>query len=111
MNPLNDLANQFSLELGLTEDQRRQIVPFLKQELTKLGELKKDTKLSALQKVEKLREFSTSLDDNIKPLLNAEQQQKFQAVREAARRRLAEAVVDKAVEKARQTIRDYHWNG
>ena len=110
-NPLNAMANQFSLELGLTEEQRGQIVPFLKQEVTKLGELKKDKSLTALQKVQKLKEFADTVDGHIKPLLNAEQQQKFDALRTALRRQMAEQVVEKAADKLKQTIRDFHWNG
>ena len=74
-NPLTALSNQFSIELGLTEEQKKQIVPILQQELKQLGELKKDTKLSGLQKVEALRKLGVSFDEKISPLLNAEQQQ------------------------------------
>jgi len=45
-------ATMLSIELGLTEEQKRQIVPILEQELKQLGALKKDTSLSALKKVE-----------------------------------------------------------
>ena len=54
VNPLTDVINQFSIELGLTEQQKQQIVPILKEELTQLGALKKDTSLSAVQKVERV---------------------------------------------------------
>ena len=54
-NPLAALSNQFSLELKLTEEQKKQIVPILQQEIKQLGELKKDIKLTGLQKVEALR--------------------------------------------------------
>ena len=55
-NPLTALSNQFSIELGLTEEQKKQIVPILQQEIKQLGELKKNATLSGLQKVEALRE-------------------------------------------------------
>ena len=38
-NPLTALSNQFSIELGLTEEQKKQIVPILQQEIKQLGEL------------------------------------------------------------------------
>ncbi len=98
-NPLTALSNQFSLELGLTEEQRKQIVPILQQEIKQLGELKKDTKLSGLQKVEALRKLGVSFDEKISPLLNPEQQQKFQAMREQMRRRMVEEMAGKALEK------------
>ena len=55
-NPLTALSNQFSIELGLTEQQKAQIVPILQQEIKQLGELKKDTTLSGVQKVEELQQ-------------------------------------------------------
>ena len=93
------MSNQFSIELGLTEQQKQQIVPILKEELTQLGALKKDTSLSALKKVERLRQIGVSFDEKLKPLLNAEQQQKFQTLRENFRRRLIEEMAEKAVQK------------
>jgi hypothetical protein len=104
LNPLTAVANQFSIELGLTEEQKKQIVPILQEELKQLGELKKDTKLTGLQKVEALRKLGVSFDEKLKPLLNAEQQQKFQAMREAFRRRLIEEMADKALQKAKAAV-------
>ena len=37
VNPLTEIANQFSIELGLTEEQKEQIVPILKDEIKQLG--------------------------------------------------------------------------
>ena len=102
-NPLIALSNQFSIELGLTEEQRKQIVPILQQEIKQLGELKKNTALSGLQKVEALRKLGVSFDEKISPLLNPEQQQKFQAMREQMRRRMIEEMADKALEKVKST--------
>ena len=99
VNPLDEVSNQFSIGLGLTEQQKQQIVPILKEELTQLGALKKDASLSALKKVERLREIGVSFDEKLKPLLNAEQQQKFQTLRENFRRRLIEEMAEKAVQK------------
>jgi hypothetical protein len=104
LNPLIAVANQFSLELGLTEEQKQQIIPILNDELKQLGALKKDTTLSALDKVKRLREIGVSFDDKLKPLLNADQQQKFQTMREDLRRRLVEAAADQAVEKLKAQV-------
>ena len=95
INPLSEVANQFSISLGLTEPQRQQIVPILEQELKQLGALKKDATLSAARKVERLREMANSFDERLKPLINPEQQQKFQALREQLRRRLIEGMAGK----------------
>ena len=103
-NPLTALSNQFSIELGLTEEQKKQIVPILQQEIKQLGDLKKDTKLSGLQKVEALRKLGVSFDEKISPLLNPEQQQKFQSMREQMRRRLIEEMADKAMQKVKSEV-------
>ncbi len=99
INPLVDLSNQFSLELGLTEQQKREIVPILKDELTQLQALKKNTALGALKKVEQLRQIGVSFDEKVKPLLNPEQQQKFQAMRDQMRKRLIEKMASEAAGK------------
>jgi hypothetical protein len=107
VNPLTEVANQFSIELGLTEEQKRQIVPILKEEITQLGALKKDASLSAVQKVEKLRQLGVSFDEKLKPLLNPEQQQKFQALREAFRRRLIEEMAEKGLHKVESKVEQW----
>jgi hypothetical protein len=95
INPLTEVANQFSITLGLTEQQRQQVVPILEQELKQLEAVKKDGSLSAVRKVERLREIGNSFDERLKPLINPEQQQKFQALREQLRRRFIETMASK----------------
>ncbi|HQR78338.1 MAG TPA: DUF3604 domain-containing protein, partial [Burkholderiaceae bacterium] len=96
VNPLMSMFNQLSIELGLTAQQQREIKPILKSELTQLEALKKDTSMSAEQKLEKLKAASSAIDAQITPLLNAEQQPKFQAVRDEMRRHLLETMAGKA---------------
>ena len=104
VNPLIELSNQFSIGLGLTkEEQKQQIVPMFQAELKQLGALKKNTSLSAVQKVEELRKLGVSFDERIRPLLDAEQQQKFEVMRDQMRKRLIEKMESEAagkVEKA-----------
>jgi hypothetical protein len=107
VNPLDEVSNQFSIGLGLTEQQKQQIVPILQEELKQLGALKKDTSLSGLKKIERLREIGVSFDEKLKPLLNAEQQQKFQTLRENFRRRLVEEMAEKAVDKVRGEVKQW----
>ena len=107
-NPLTDLLRQISLGLGLTEQQKQQIFPILKDEITQLGALRKNASLSAEQKVEQLRKIGVSIDEKITPLLNAEQQPKFQAMREQARRRIIEEMGSEVLQKLEK---DFHWNG
>jgi len=99
-NPLTALSNQFAIELKLTEEQKKQIIPIRQEELKRLGELKKDTTLSGLKKVEALRNLGVSCDEKSSPLLNADQQQSFQALREQMRRRLIEEAGRQALQKA-----------
>ncbi|HTQ12102.1 MAG TPA: hypothetical protein VMI31_18710, partial [Fimbriimonadaceae bacterium] len=107
-NPLTALSNQFSRELGLTAQQKREVVPILEQEIKQLGELKKDAKLSDLQRVEALKKAGASFDEKISPLLDPEQQQKFETMREDFRRRMIEGIGDKAVQKVEAWFADKH---
>jgi DNA-binding transcriptional MerR regulator len=77
--------------------------------------LKPDTSLSGLKKIERLRELGVSFDEKISPLLNAEQQPKFQEMREALRRRMLvkmagevgaklEDTADQRLEKMKQDL-------
>jgi flagellar biosynthesis component FlhA len=105
-NPLTAMINQFSIELGLTEQQKQQIVPILKEEAARLEALKKDTSLSSLQKVEQLRQISSSMDAKISPLLDSAQQKKFQAIREENRRKLIEELASKVKQKLESKVKE-----
>jgi len=105
INPLTEVTNQFAIELGLTAQQKQQIIPILQQEIKQLEALKKDDSLTAVRKVERLKEIGSSFDDKIKPLINPEQQQKFQALREQLRRRLIERAAAEAVQKVEGEIK------
>jgi hypothetical protein len=98
-NPVTAIANQFSTELGLTQQQKEQIIPILEAEITQLGALKKDTAFTGAQKLEEMRRIGVSFDEKVRPLLNAEQQPKFQAMRDALRRRVLEKIASGAETK------------
>ena len=104
VNPLTEIANQFSIELGLTEEQKQQIIPILNDELKQLEALKKNTSLSGLKKVEQLRQIGVSFDQKISPLLSAEQQPKFQALRERVRRRILDKMASEAASKLKGAV-------
>jgi len=99
VNPLTEMLKQFTVELGLTRQQKRQIVPFLELEAPKLEALKKNTSLSPLQKIEQLKQIADEVDAKITPLLDQQQQQKFQAIREEHRRELIEKMASQVLEK------------
>jgi hypothetical protein len=107
INPLTEVVNQFSTNLGLTEQQRQQIVPILNEELKQLGALKKDASLSAVRKVERVREIGRSIDEKLTPLINPEQQQKFQALREELRKRFIEKMASQAKEKVEGDVKSW----
>src|SRR5271157_1112298 len=105
LNPLTALMNQFSIELGLNEQQKQQILPFLQDEVKQLGALKKNTSLKPLDKIEQLKQISSAIDAKIMPILDPTQQQKFQAIREEHRRELIEKLGSKAIQKAESKIK------
>ncbi len=107
-NPLTAMSNQFSIELGLTEEQKAQILPMLKQEFQQLGALKKNATLGGVQKVEELHKLGASFDEKISPLLNPEQQKKFQAMRDQMRERMIEGAAEKAKAKVEAQFSDVH---
>ncbi|MGZ6070872.1 MAG: hypothetical protein ACXWK8_06620, partial [Myxococcaceae bacterium] len=67
-----------------------------------LEALKKNTSLSTLKKIEQLRKSGNDFDAKITPLLDPAQRQKFQAIREQARKRLIEKIENKVA----QTLED-----
>ena len=70
LNPLTATLNTFSIELGLNEQQKQQIVPFLQDEAKQLGALKKNTSLKPLEKIEQLKQIGSAIDAKITPLLD-----------------------------------------
>jgi hypothetical protein len=110
INPLDAMLNQFSIELGLTEQQKQQIVPFLqKEEVPKLEALKKNTTLKPLEKLEQLKQIADEVDAKISPLLDPQQQQKFQAIREEHRRKLIEKIGSQVMQKVEAKIEQETW--
>jgi len=99
VNPVTGALNLFSVELGLTAEQRQQIFPIIQQELPKLQALKKDTSLKPEAKLEQLKQIADDLDSKITPLLNADQQKKFQEIREEHRRELVEKLGGQIMQK------------
>jgi hypothetical protein len=95
-NPLTAIADQFSLELGLTQQQKNQILPILSAEISQLQALQTNTSLSGAKKLEELRRVGSSFDEKVNPLLNPQQQQKFQELRDALRARVLEKIASGA---------------
>ena len=107
INPLTEVINQFSTNLGLTEQQRQQVVPILKEEIKQLEALKKDASLSAAAQGRAGAGDRRSIDEKLKPLINPEQQQKFQALREELRKRFVEKMASEAKEKVEADVKSW----
>ncbi len=108
LNPLTAMINQFSMELGLTEQQKQQVVPILKDAATQLEALKKNASLKPLEKLEQLKRIADSVDGKITPLLNSDQQQKFQAIREEHRRQLIEKMGSQVLHKVENDVSGFY---
>jgi cell shape-determining protein MreC len=105
LNPVIATLNTFSIELGLNEQQKQQILPFLQDEAKQLGALKKNTSLKPLEKIEQLKQISSAIDAKITPVLDPQQQQKFKAMREQMRRDMIEKMGEKAMQKVESKVR------
>ena len=106
-NPITEVINRFSFNLGLTEEQRQQVVPILKEEFKQLEAVKKDASLSGARKIARVREIGNSIDGRLKPLINPEQQQKFQDVREDLRGRFIEKMTSEAKQKVEAEVKSW----
>jgi Protein of unknown function (DUF3604) len=104
-NPLTAMINQFTIELGLTAQQKQQIAPIIKDEVTQLEALKKNTSLKPLEKAEQLKQIGSSIDAKITPILDPAQRPKFQAIREEARKRILEEMESKLLQKAEAAVK------
>src|SRR5271167_4625752 len=105
LNPLNATLNTLSIELGLNEQQRQQILPFLQDEAKQLGALKKNTSLKPLDKIEQLKQISSAIDAKITPILDPQQQKKFQTMRDDMRRDMIEKMGSQAIQKAETKVK------
>jgi len=105
LNPLTAMINQFSIDLGLTEQQKQQVVPVLQEAATQLEALKKNASLKPLEKIEQLKQIGSSIVDKITPVLDQQQQQKFQSIRDDVRRRLIEKMASQVTQKAEADVK------
>jgi protein CpxP len=64
-------------QLNLTDDQQQKIKPILEQEQQQMMSLHQDTSLSQQDKMSKIEQIRQGTADQIKPILNADQQKKF----------------------------------
>lgn len=68
--------------LSLTDDQKTQIKPILDDQQAQMKALRDDTSLDREAKMPKMREIMESTDAKIKPILTADQQKKFDEMKQ-----------------------------
>jgi Spy/CpxP family protein refolding chaperone len=64
-------------QLKLTDEQKTKLQPILKEETSKLRELRQDTNLTAEQRRDEVRELRTQYFAKVKPILSTEQFEQF----------------------------------
>ena len=77
-----DRMQQIAQELNLTADQKTQLKPIFKKEADKLKALRDDTSLTREQRQEKVKAIREELRKEVKPVLTAEQAEKWQKMRQ-----------------------------
>ncbi len=105
VNPLTEVADTFSIQLGLTSQQRQQVIPILQDEFKQLEALKKETSLDKVKKIERVKAIGASFDAKIAPLLNPEQQQRFKQLRDERRREMIEKMGSEELHKLEDEIK------
>jgi len=67
-------------QLNLTADQQAKIKPILENESQQMQTLRQDSSLSREDRMSKMQQMRQSSNDQIKPILTNDQQQKFQEI-------------------------------
>ena len=106
MNPLTAMINQFAIELGLTEQQKQQIVPILKQEAAQLEALKKNTSLSSIaeDRAVEANQPRSRCQNHASPG-SGSNSRSSNTIREENRRKLIEKLGSKALQKVKGEIK------
>jgi len=81
---------KMSAELQLTPQQKKQMIPIMMEEAKKMKALKANTSLGPLQKAMQMKQVGTDMDAKVQPILNPQQYQKFEQIREQERQQMIE---------------------
>ena len=76
---------KMSAELQLTPQQKKQMMPIMMEEAKKMKALKANTSLGPLQKAMQMKQVGTDMDAKVQPILNPQQYQKFEQIRQQER--------------------------
>lgn len=82
---------KISTELQLTPQQKKQMLPIMMEEGKKMKAIKSNTSLPPMEKMMQLKQAGTDMDTKVQPILNPQQYQKFQQIRQQER----EAMIQK----------------
>lgn len=76
---------KLSAELQLTPQQKKQMMPIMMEEAKKMKAIKGDASLGPLQKAMQMKQIGTDMDAKVQPILNPQQYQKFEQIRQQER--------------------------
>jgi Spy/CpxP family protein refolding chaperone len=76
---------KMSAELQLTPQQKKQMLPIMMEEAQKMKAIKTNTSLGGMQKMMQMKQVGTDMDAKVQPILNPQQYQKFQQIRQQER--------------------------
>ena len=76
---------KMAAELQLTPQQKKQILPIMMEDGKKMKAIKANTSLGPLQKAMQLKQVGTDMDSKVQPILNPQQYQKFEQIRQQER--------------------------
>jgi len=79
---------KLSSELQLTPQQKKQMLPIMMEEGKKMKAIKSNTTLGPLEKAMQLKQVGTDMDTKVQPILNPQQYQKFQQIRQQEREQM-----------------------
>jgi hypothetical protein len=82
---------KMSTELQLTPQQKKQMMPIMMEEAKKMKGIKSNTSLGPMEKMMQLKQAGTDMDAKVQPILNPQQYQKFEQIRQQER----EAMIQK----------------
>lgn len=82
-------------QLGLSDEQKSKIAPILQQEGADLRAVREDASLRRLQKARRAREINQKASEQIRALLNPDQQKKYDELRAAAREEMKQKMKER----------------
>jgi protein CpxP len=82
MPSVDDQIKHLSKKLSLTDDQQAKLKPILEDQRKQMETIHNDSSLSRQDRFSKMQELRKSSDDQIKSVLNADQQKNFDKMRE-----------------------------